>query len=224
MAYKKIQKKGGPRKWARKAGGTSWFKNYRNAGAQLWRDVKYLKSLVNTEFKLKEGTYGGNPGTGTTGNITLINGLVRGTDYTNLTGRSCRWKSVQVSMRFVNSLNALNTVAARVNYALVIDKTPQESTFTLPALFSNIEGQFRNLDNRKRFVILKQGSKVVDPDDNTQLVKFYHKLDMHTIYDDTNDGSIVDIRANALFLVTWTTDTTYPPDQAINYRLRFIDN
>lgn len=215
---KKYTKKS--KKWGKKAGSSGWFKNYRNAGMQLWKDVKYLKSLVNTEFKVKEQSASSTANT--TGVFILLNGLTQGDDFTNRNGRSVRWKSLQYHIRTLKD-TAVGTCF--VNYAIVIDKQANDATPTLADLYSNVQAQFRNLDNRKRFVIIDEVRMTLDADDPERNISKYKKIDMHTIYDASNNGDITDINSNALYLVAWSNQPAGDgADFTLDHRLRFIDN
>lgn len=215
-----------PRKYTRKAKGKkpmSRWGIYKRAGTQLWKDVKMLKSIVNVEYKLKEVL--GTTGTLTTGSpvVTCINGLTRGTDYNNITGRSCKFTSAQIFLKFSKNVN---DNATKFSYALVIDKQANESSPTISDIWSDNDAQFRNLNNRKRFVIIHRGALICQYGQPEKQVSFYKKLDMHTIYDDTNGGGQADIRTNALYLMFWTDDSTGADQPSYTYstRLRFIDN
>lgn len=217
MAFRRNYKK---RAAPKRRGGTRWG-TYKRAGAQLWKDVKYLKSLVNTEFKVKEYTHT-ITNSNTTGTFKLLNGLVQGDDFTNRNGRSVRWKSLQFHIRALKQ-TAVGT--NYVNWAIVIDKQANDATPSLADLYSNYQAQFRNLDNRKRFVIIMEGHMTLDADDPERNISKYKKLDMHTIFDNSNNGDITDINSNALYFVTYsnqpTTDGAY---MEVDTRLRFIDN
>lgn len=195
---------------------------YKRAGSQLWKDVKMLKSVINVEYKLKEnatnGTfYSGSP------IVALLNGVTRGTDYTNITGRSCKWVSAQVYLKTIKNATEGN---CKVNYALVIDKQADELSPVIGDIWSDSDARFRNLQNRKRFVVLHQGHMTMVYGTQQKETSFYKKLNMHTIYDDTNAGTQADIRSNALYLVLYTDDSTAGDPCAYTYstRLRFIDN
>lgn len=193
----------------------------RKSTTKIAKDVRRLKAIVSKpEYKVTE--------TLTTGSVTtsavfiLMNAATRGTDFTNIIGRQATWKSVQLSMRFVHNASATVT-SERVNWALVVDKTPPGAAPTLANIYSNAEAQFRNLDNRRAITIIKKGSIVLDADDPTKIVNRYFRINVKTIYNNTNGGTIADIMSNALYLVLYSTQATYGPDMAVDYRCRFID-
>lgn len=217
-----------PRKYVKRKSATkktpSRWGIYKRAGNQLWKDVKLLKSIVNVEYKLVESLansvnmYSGNP------QVVLLNGIQRGTDYNQITGRSCKFTSAQIFVKFVKSANEGTT---KLNFALVIDKQPNEAApSSINDIWSDPDSRFRNLDNRKRFVVLKEGHMTCVYGDQQKEATMYKKLNMHTIYDATNGGTIADIRTNALYLLFWCDDPTSGDLGTLkySYRLRFIDN
>lgn len=192
--------------------------------AKVKADIKALKRLTRPEWKVSENSLGGT--VSDTGTLILMNGLVQGDDFTQRDGRVVNFKSVQMSMRFVQDTGA-TTNSTRINWALILDKAPFGGTPTIAAIYSNLEAGFRNLDNRKNFTILKRGTIVVDSDDATKVVNFYHKFGrsgIETVYDASNNGDITDIASNAIYLLMWGSQGTGDyPDRAVNFRLRYTD-
>lgn len=214
MAGRKYKRKFGRKKRTR-------WSIYGAAGKQLVKDVKSLKNLINTEWKDCEVGTSATPTT--TGSLILLNGLTKGDDYNNRDGRSARFKSIQLSLATVLNGSASTT---RIRWALVIDRDAS-NTVNSAAIYSNEYASFRNLDNRRRFTFLKEGhytSGIYNGAPSTKIVDYYRKIDMHTIYDDSNNGDITDIRTNALYLYLWSDQATNTPTVGITTRLRFIDN
>ncbi len=208
------------RRYRKKRGCTPTYGNMAN---KVWKDVKYLKSLINTEFKTNDISQGGVniPSTGT---VNTMNGLAQGDDIDDRSGRVVRWKSVQVSG--VINLAASTATQSTVRMLLVIDKQP---TGVLPTVVQILDlanmTAFRNLDNRKRFVILKDFRVTVNTDHPEKVFKFYKKLDMKTIYDASNAGDITDISSNSLhFVFLGDEATNVPTFPSLTFRSRFIDN
>lgn len=197
------------------------WKYYGRAAEQLWKDVKTLKGLVNTEYKNKEVGTSATPST--TGTLTLLNGLAEGDDYNNRDGRSVRFKSLQISLATVLHASATTT---RIRWAIVLDRDAS-NTVNSASIYSNEYASFRNLDNRRRFTFLKEGyftMALYNGAPTPKIIDYYKKIDIHTIYDDSNNGDITDIRTNALYLYTWSDQATNTPTVGITTRLRYIDN
>ncbi len=195
--------------------------NYWDVGDKLWNDVKRLKSLINTEFKsIDLATTGVIT---TTASITLLNGLVKGDDFDNRDGRVVRLKSIQYHIEAVMNTTPIND---SLRIMIVIDKQPNEINMVIADLIDATNmTSFRNLDQRKRFVILKD--TVLDMSIGRGTIardSWYKKFDMKTTYDDSDAGTIVDITTNALYLVLFSTEASNGPSVARTTRIRYIDN
>ncbi len=190
---------------------TSWLVN----------KVHQLSGLINTEFKKIDVTDAAT--VSTTASIVVINPSVVGDDFDNRDGRKIRIKSVQLTL---TAAIGVTTTFTFVRVLIVIDKQPNEIQLVITDLldFANITSH-RNLDGRKRFAILfDQILELNQEGKRTAVIKWYKKLDMITIYDDSNAGTIVDITSNALYLIISSDETTLVPFITRTTRVRFIDN
>ena len=207
-------------------GGISYRKSkgnfdYWDVGDKLWNNVKRLKGLINTEFKKINVTAAAT--VSTTASIIVINPSVMGDDFDSRDGRVIRLKSVQLTL---TAAIGATTTFSFVRVMVVIDKQPNEISMVITNLldFANITSH-RNLDGRKRFVILKD--KILELSQvgkRTGIIKWYKELDMKTIYDDSNTGTIVDITTNTLYLVLISDEASLVPFVTRTTRVRFIDN
>jgi len=211
MAYKRRFKK-------RTNGGSSRWQNYSRAGKQLWKDVKMLKGLVNTEFKSYETTNSGNPTT--SGLAYALYTPVQGDGISQISGQSSRLKSIQLYIETEKHASATDT---RFRYALVLDKEGARS-LSLAMIWDDAYSAFRNLDERKDIVILKEGKWRLDTDDLGKQVNIYKKLDMKVIMNSSNSGTYTSVKANNLWLFVWSSENTNTPTFAYRSRARFIDN
>ncbi len=211
-------------------GGKRYNNNYRTNFTygqvvdKVVNDVARLKGLINVEFK-KVDTQNVSDIT-TAEQLRLINGMALGDDISSREGQSVRIKSVQIALTlFLNPLS-INTF---VRCILFINKQPNQTLPVIGDLLAdggNIGStNFRNLNNRKRFVILKdevimlQGSG-----ERTKHLEYYKKMDMIEIFDDTSTGGIADITTNALYLILYSGEAVNGVIQNCRTRIRFIDN
>lgn len=179
-------------------------------------------NMVNTEFKTVDRSL--NVSMINTGTTSLLNGLQQGDDYDNRDGRQVRFKSVQIAGKITRSSGATHA-ADRVRLAIVIDKQPNAAACNYGQIFqATTPDAFRNLDYRKRFVILWSRTMVIDADDPEKHFKFYKKIDMKTVYDASNVGDVTDIQTNALYFVTIAETSVNIPSADLDTRVRFIDN
>lgn len=191
---------------------------------QLSKDVMMLKGLINVEFKTKDVTE--DYDIISTPTLTLLNGLAKGDTWSSREGRSVRWKSL--SCRLNISLDPAGATMVQSRVIFFIDKQPTGATPTAAQILQNTSNPIntpRNLDNRKRFVILRD--IVVSQDQSTNNIifrKYFTNLDMKTIYDGSDNGDITDISSNALYCMTLSDVATAGPNIRAYHRLRFLDN
>lgn len=195
--------------------------SYWSTAKQLWKDVTYLKSLINTEFKYKDTS--ANSAISTSPNFQLLNGLARGDDSTDRDGRQVRIKSLQSNFLFTQHASATSTI---VRCIFFIDKDANGATPNMTDVFeaATINAP-RELDNRKRFVILKDWTVTLTSSGQTiKRQKVFKNLDMKTVYDDSTAGDITDISSNSLFLLLLSNEATNTPTVNSYVRIRFVDN
>ncbi len=189
--------------------------------AWLVNKVHQLSGLINTEFKSND-TDGATTVT-TTPLILLISGLARGDDLGDRDGRMVRWKSVSVKLQITMHATPIDDM---IRIMVVIDKQPNETLLVIGDLLLSVtpQGQ-KNLSQRRRFVILKD--EVISlsvGEGTTRFFQWYKKIDMKTIFDDSDAGTIADIETNAMYLILFGTEATNGITVGRTTRLRFIDN
>lgn len=185
-----------------------------------------LAGLINIEFKQRYSNIG--MSANQTGSLALLNGLAQGTDNDQRIGRSIRMKSVQLLLTNTQNASATNSL---LRYILFIDKQPTGVAPTVAELISTPGGGsayygMRNLDNKKRFVILKDQWVTMNSGTNNEIgvFEYYKKLDMHTVYDSSNAGTIADISSNALYLLALSNEVANPVSVTGSWRVRFLDD
>ncbi len=216
------------RKWK-----TNNYMNYGNKGYKgsnfsygqvldkMTGDVTRLMGLLNTEFKQKDIT--ASQTINNVAKITLLNGLSKGDDFDDRDGRVVRVKSIQISLIYEMSTVATFT---QMRIMVVLDKQPNEMTLVINDLLDSSALQsFRNLDNRKRFVILR--NEIVSMSISGAqggYFEYYKKFNLKTIYDDSDVGDIADISTNAIYLILLSNEPTNLPTVIRSTRVRYIDN
>ncbi len=195
---------------------------YGNVLDKVIGDVVKLKGLINTEFKTVDTSSAS--AVVETGLVILLNNSIAGDDFDNRDGRVARFKSIQYAVNIIQHPTAVSTIT---RVMIVIDKQPNGVLMTVGQLLTSGANNldFRNLNNRKRFVILSD--RVVTQSDTantTDRLDFYSQVDVKTIYDDSNADSIADIITNAIFMIIISSESTNGPTVQVEARLRFIDN
>ncbi len=194
---------------------------YGKAGWQLNKDVSMLKGLINVEFKVNEIV--ATSVVTTTPLIAVINSLATGDQFNTRDGRVVRWKSIQIALELTMHTTPINDA---VRIMVVIDKQPNELILVISDLINAVTMvAMRNLDQRKRFIILRDDVVVLSVGKGTnEIWKYYKKIDMKAIYDDSDAGSIADMTTNALYLILFGTEATNGTTVSRVTRMRFIDN
>jgi len=194
---------------------------YPQMGRKVWRDIKWLKSVINVEKKYLDTN--NSPDPSTTATITLLNGMAPGTSALTRNGQKIKCVSL--------TLNAFTTIAAAaqatlVRCMLVLDKQPNGATFsTTDLLATNSVTSVRNIGNARRFVVLYDRRFSLSVNGPAQAnISVFRKLSFHTEYNTGTAGTIADIQTNALFLFLQSSEATLTPDFSYSFRLRFVDN
>lgn len=197
---------------------------YGAAARQLYKDVAKLKSMINVEYKYHD--YSSTNNLTNTPVINCINFVNEGDTGQTHDGDMFRVKSIQLG-GFLIGRSTTDPIKVRV--ALVLDTDAAAST-TAPTYndiydtTGNIVDRFRNLDNRSRFIILKQWDKVLNPQGQDGFaLKYYKQLDLKTQIIGT--ATEANLRKNGLYLVMVSSNATSDlVELNINTRIRYIDN
>lgn len=159
-------------------------------------EPKYLTTTFNAEAMSNQ-----------TGTFYLLNGCAQGTDRDDRIGRKCQFRGMSLT---VNVLNGGDTSSfARV--AVIIDRYPQGVAPTVADIYDNAvlaftDAPLRNLDNVRRFKvifdkIIRLSTAGSDDYAARGRIKAYKRLYITTQYDDSNAGTIADIKNGAIYLL-----------------------
>lgn len=200
-------------------------KIYGRAAGQLWRDVKKLKGLINVEFKRHEVELDST--IFNTGTVQCQNLLGQGDSSVTLDGQQARFKSLQCYC--LTKMQADTPAVCRIIY--FIDLQARGTAPTMADVLQTGVTSYpvtcpRNLDNRKRFLILKDHIFTLTPMQPIREFKYYRKLDLKTVYDTSPAGDISDIQSNPIYILFLSDQPSGSTAPIISHtsRLRFIDN
>lgn len=192
-------------------------------------------------FDIDNATYAVN----TTGSFTPLCLPVLGSDFTNRVGRKVVIKSVYIRGRVqLDAATAASNVASlgqQARFVIFVDNQPNGAAPAVTDVLKEaVPHSQLNANNRDRFRIIKDKTYVFDPmiisNTATQAhavmnrtvydVKVYKKLNIETIFNGTNGGTIADVNSGALYMfwignvAAGTTDATAP----LTTRVRFDDS
>lgn len=179
----------------------------------------------------------------TTGSFTLLNGCVQGSDYTQRIGRKILLKSVYIRgfvtpQQAVVPSAATASVAQQVRMILFVDSQPNGAAPAVTDLLNTAHPASQlNLNNRDRFKVLRDevinfgplmpgvGTFAELGADLIGDVNVYKKLNLETIYNAGNAGTIADINSGALYMFWIGSVASNDQDSLarVSARVRFLD-
>jgi len=203
-----------------------------------------IKSAHVTEKKVSditEAVYQVN----TTGSFTLLHVPTLGSDFNQRIGRKTLVKNFYirgyVTLELARGIGSGGTsVSQQARLIMFIDNQPNGNAPAVTDLLNTASPTSHlNLNNRDRFVVLKDKTYEFDPVYNPAPagtlvaalnktivgIKCFKKVNVEVIYNSTNGGTIADINSGALYMfwigsvVTGTVDT----NAVVSTRVRYLD-
>lgn len=157
---------------------------------------------------------------------TLLNGLTIGSGADNRVGR--RMKMLSLEMKWLWSLSPTSTGGSPARILVVYDK--QSNTVATPiadVLVTDNALSVYNLANQDRFIILADFlTSPISPGSNYGVGGVVRKkLNLETIYNAGNAGTISDISSGAIYIYSaqFASIATAGPDFYAQCRIRFSD-
>lgn len=215
----------------RRRAGTSRWSTYGRAAGQLWKDVKYLKSVINVEYKRYDSD------TGYIVPYTLGSGLVtpvylttiaQGAGVSARDGNSIKLNSIMMRFNFLRSLSATpGTPRVATRFRCILIRSIYNNN-ALPGNGDVLQNSalFQsplNADESAGYRILRDKIYHVTADNPSQQAKWFVKLGHHVKWSGTS-AAISDSTSGQMFLLIFADDGTNGDSVTINTRIRFIDN
>jgi hypothetical protein len=196
-----------------------------NIAAKALSTAVAVKRLLNVEFKCKD-LHDGGLTFSQTGTIHQISNIGQGDTENTRDGSSIKIKSLEINLCYkMHSSVTFGTVCRTI---LVLDTQTNSAIYVPGDVIDDITAgdslvSSRNLNNRNRFVILKDWITHLVPDKPYAHKSIYKKMNLGLTFDGTA-GSIADLPSNSLSLLVFTNEATNTPTAALHSRIRFIDN
>lgn len=170
----------------------------------------------------------GNLDVDTTGALVLLNGIARGDDISERTGRKVTLRSIQLSLKSnviggtgVDQINRL---------MLVLDNQTNAAALTILQVLNTVNPlSMKNLENRSRFIILmdrvfplnataESGSMAIN--------KYYKKVNIPVVFNSGDAGTVADIVTGSLYLIAVGDAAAGVTAAKVYYysRIRYEDN
>lgn len=195
---------------------------YGQIGQKIWRDVRWLKSVINVEKKYLDTAVASNAINNTLTRI-LLNGMQQGTTAITRLGQSIKCASSFLRCYLTMNASATTTI---FRIMLVKDKQPNGNTFN-PGDLLTAPGEIQSpilIGSSRRFKVIHDKMFRLDTNKLNQEYKMFKKLSFHVEYNTGNAGTIADIPTNAYFLCFMSDQAVNTPNVDYYHRLRFIDN
>lgn len=184
----------------------------------LQRQVRFMKGMINSERHYTDIDAGGTPNNA--GYITLINEIAQGDDVANRQGNSLLHKYVKINYACTINGSATETF---VRIIVFTDTANQGSTPSVTSVITtaSVVAQ-KNVDNQKRFVILKDIKFWLNAANKTQTIgKIYIPTNYHCRY---SGSSGTDVLQNAIYILVISNEATNAPVFVSQARNAFYDN
>lgn len=182
-------------------------------GYQPKEEFKYKDSAVTTACD-------------TTGALTLLNGLQTGDDSINREGREVRIRSIQFK-----GFTGVTTGTGIDQYHRVLVVFDRQTNAAAPAitdiLTANGTTAPRNLDNRRRFVILYDRTYSLnaagEAGSASRMLKYYKRFNLMETFNSGNAGTVADITTGSIYMITMGSVAAGATagSASINVRVRF---
>ncbi len=193
--------------------------------AKALRMAKYVKGLVNVEFKRihHENTNGAIT---VTPIIVTLTSTFQGDTSAHRDGNSVRFVSIELAYHIVQHASATDTA---VRVLLVKDNQTNETEFSAGDVLHDVSSSdgiisSRQQDHLKRFNILYDKVHLLNSAGSAQAyAKTRKKLNL-TVQYDGNAGTVADQTEKSLHLLYFANESTNTPTITYMATLRFIDN
>lgn len=195
---------------------------YGQIGSKVWKDVQWLKSVVNVERKHLE--FNAATTSSTTAAFVLLNGCIPGSSGEQRDGQSIKMTSVFVRY------NAQVNVAAIASIHRVMIFTDSQPDAAAPTAANLLDAATNvlsplNIDYAVRFKVHFDKSFIVNVVSDPLIeCERYIKLDEHTKFNAGTAGTIADITTNSLYMMHMSSEATNTVTFNYYVRTRFIDN
>lgn len=184
--------------------------------SKLWKNVKYVKSLINVERKFLDTAVNTSPNT--TASINALSSLVQGDGSSGRDGESVRATALHGQLHCTMHASATHTRLRAIIFSWNNDSTP----IAADILMSTTEPISLLQPNSGMFSVLKDFSFSISDTSHEQYQrKYYIPLSKKLIYNDTSSASFT---KNSLWMLLLSSEATNAPTFKSQHRLVFVDN
>ncbi len=199
------------------------YKVYKPAGVQLYKDVKYLKSIVNVEKKIIDSAITNTPdNAGDIQNLCLV---AQGDDYTNRDGRRIKLQKMSLRLRMVPHVDSTKTSLRCILFKTRNDQAAAPTvTEVLEDVSSGVVSHFESDNHQNSWTILSDRVYTFDVNGkNHGFAEFTPNILAHCDYSGTG-ATEANTGRGAIYLLTISNEATNVPTLKGQCRVWFTDN
>jgi len=195
------------------------------------------RALTAGEFKSRDTAAGAYTAADWTGAICLLNGIPRGDDIEERTGRQITMRSLELTVEFHQAPPGSTPVPVLIRAMIVYDKQPNGTALTTAQVLNTVGGlnaaiSPRNLEYRSRFQVIRDmrstlsSAELDDFRDGPKYFKYYGSMNLPVTYNSGDAGTVADITTGSLYLIVISDANPAGALPSFTYtsRLRYTDN
>lgn len=163
-----------------------------------------------------------------TGAVTLVNGIARGDEINERTGRELTMRSIQFNAR---AYATAGTGADQVGRVLIVyDRQTNAAALTGAQVLASFDTNSpRNLENRRRFKILKDWRFPINATGESgshRVLQFYRRLRHPVTFNSGDAGTVADITTGSIYVLSVGTNAAGATAGSLvgTCRIRYQDN
>ena len=163
-----------------------------------------------------------------TGAVTLVNGVARGDEINERTGRVLTMRSIQFNARAYATSGTGTDQVGRV--LIVYDRQTNAAALTGAQVLASFDTNSpRNLENRRRFKILKDWRFPINAtgeSGSNRVLQFYRRLRHPVMFNSGDAGTVADITSGSIYVLTIGTNVAGATAGNLvgTCRIRYQDN
>ncbi len=225
MAFRKRRKRRFTRKrgkrWRRRPRGGLGSVSLRDAAYGAMAGVRYIKSVINVEKKMKD--LGATASASTTPLVYCLNDMAQGVTDSTRVGNSLKAQSVAITGSITWDTTGTQNRGVRMmllwDNQQVADTAPTSTEIfgsATPSLWSHL-----NPESHGRLIIVADRTVYQSTDKLRQPLKVIRRLSRHVRF---NGAATTDLQKNGLFWVIYSNEATNTPSVQFQSFFRYVDN
>lgn len=207
----------------------SYRRPHKRARAVVAPPKRVLHPVREDSGEFKSVDVSANLAADTTSAVQLLNGIARGDEINERTGREVMMRSIQLNVLFKSTI--ATGVDQQQRLLIVYDRQTNATACTMAQVVSAVSLLSpRNLENRRRFKILFDELVVISQtvaaeEGNQKIKRFYRRLRHPVTFNSGDAGTVADITTGSLYAIAYGSEAAgvTAGTITINSRIRYQD-